>query len=257
MPSPPEMMVRRPELHPVGIAITGTDTGVGKTVIGCALAAALLRRGVHVGVMKPVETGTNPDDPQRDGALLARAARIDKSASAVSPYIFPLAASPLVAGRHGQGAVDLDQLERAYVSSASEYDLMIVEGAGGLLVPLTASCDFRDLFRRFDLPIVVVGANRLGVLNHARLTYEIALSAALRCRCIVLVDPAPLRDDASTRTNADVLSELVPGCPVIRFPWIAAPSDFAALADAAERAGLVDCVLQTNVATAVPGSHLP
>ena len=224
------------------IGVTGTDTGVGKTVVGCALAAAYVSRGARVGVMKPVETGVTADDTTRDGVRLVRAAASRDDLSLVTPYMFPDPVSPLAAARRAKTEIDIGRLDGAYRAIGRNRDVVIVEGAGGLLVPLTREHAFDSLFSRWQLGVVLVALNRLGVLNHVRLTMAAARAAGLAVHAVVLNDAADTTGDASASSNDTLLRELLPETRVLRFPWMAHPCDHAALLAAAERSGLIAAV---------------
>jgi len=226
----------------IAFAITGTDTGVGKTVIGCAVAAALSARGLRVGVMKPVETGVDAGSPDRDAALLrASAGSIDRM-DLVAPITFPDPIAPLAAARRAGSRIDLRKLDAAFEEISLGRDAIIVEGAGGLLVPLTLEVSFDALFRRWELPLIVVAPNRLGVINHVMLTLVAAAQASLLVAAVVVKDIAAGVPDASAGGNAALLRELLPDVPIIEFPWTADASDWRALAALAERSGMIRIV---------------
>ncbi len=218
----------------IAIGVTGTDTGVGKTVVSCALAAGLAGHGARVGVMKPVETGIVADNDQRDARRLARAARSNDAASLICPYTFSAPLAPMLAARQVGATIDQGVLDQAFHEVASGRDVIIVEGAGGLLVPITRQCDFATLFGRWELGLVIVAANRLGVVNHVLLTLHAARTAALNVAAIVLNPAAgPVPPDESASTNAALLSELVDEVPVLQFPWVDEVDDHQLLARAA------------------------
>jgi dethiobiotin synthetase len=223
----------------IALGVTGTDTGVGKTVVSAALAAAYAKNGARVGVMKPVETGAQREAADRDGARLAKAAGSRDDTSLITPYTFPDALAPLIAARRIGVTVDLGRLDGAFRSISRDRDVVIVEGAGGLLVPLTDQHAFDTLFLRWKLGVVLVAANRLGVINHVRLTMRAARNAALNVRAVVLNDTGEASADASTSSNENLLNELLPDVRIVRFPWIPDPCDHQALAAVAERSGLL------------------
>ncbi len=234
----------------IRVGVTGTDTGVGKTVVTCALAAALRARGLRVAAMKPVETGVSFDDPARDGARLARAAGCDRPLSATAPIVFARPLSPLAAARALGRSVDLGALDAAINAAARDADALIVEGAGGLLVPVTVAVSFADLFARWSLDLVIVAANRLGVINHTLLTVQAAHAAGLVVRAVVLSSTTSAPSDPSTASNAAQLAELLatrfPGAgpPVVELPWLRTVDDLPTLAEHAERCGLADLVVR-------------
>jgi len=225
----------------IRIGITGTDTGVGKTVVARALSAAMRRRGLQVAAMKPVETGVSFADPNRDGALLARAAGETRPLSVVAPLVFAQPIAPLVAARRSGTTIDIATLDDAVRDASVGADALIVEGAGGLLVPVADGMSFDGLFARWSLDVVIVAANRLGVINHARLTIAAARSAGLRVRCVVLNHPTGHRRDTSVTDNAEVIKELE-NVAVVELPWLSTPDDLECAATHAEECGLVGLV---------------
>lgn len=167
--------------------ITGTDTGVGKTLVTAALARCLHERGNAVGVMKPVETGYPGDDPsQSDSAKLQVAAQTSDPIEVVSPYRFAAPLAPRHAGELEGRTISFDTIVEAYQRLASGRDFILVEGVGGVMVPLGPGQDVRDLMVRLQLPVLVVGRVALGGVNHARLTVEALSSVGMRIMALVL-----------------------------------------------------------------------
>jgi len=152
-----------------GVFVTGTDTGVGKTVVATALVTALRERGVDVGVMKPCETGVGPDGPL-DALALAAAAGEPDPIDAVCPWPLPVPAAPSVAAALAGRPLDLDAIGRAYRALAGRHAFTVVEGAGGLLVPIHEEASMADLAAGLDLPLLVVVRTALGTINHTLLT---------------------------------------------------------------------------------------
>jgi dethiobiotin synthetase len=152
-----------------GLFVTGTDTGVGKTVVACALVRGLRGAGLDVGVMKAVETGVGPEGPL-DATALREAAGGTDTLEEVCPLRFALPAAPNVAARREGETVDLNRARRAFEQLASRHDAVVVEGAGGLLVPITEDVNMADLAAELDLPVVVVARAALGTINHTLLT---------------------------------------------------------------------------------------
>jgi dethiobiotin synthetase len=234
----------------IRIGVTGTDTGIGKTVVTCALAAALRRRGLRVAAMKPVESGAAFDDPGRDGRRLQQAAGDDRPLSVTAPIAFPDAVAPLVAARRAGTTIDLDRLDVAIREASRDRDALLVEGAGGLLVPLTEHVSYNDLFARWHLDLVIVAANRLGVINHVRLTLAAARAAGLNVSAVVLNELTTNPLDPSIADNARVIAELE-RVPVAELPWMARLDDLEAAAELAEHCGLVELVAPGMRATPV------
>jgi len=156
-----------------GVFVTGTDTGVGKTVVACALARALRERGTRVGVMKPVETGVGNDGPL-DARALRDAAGVDDPLELVCPTRFAQPSAPPVAARAEGREVDLSAIRRAFAELRQRHEFLIVEGAGGLLVPVGEGASMAGLAREFGLPLLVVARGALGTFNHTHLTLEAA-----------------------------------------------------------------------------------
>ena len=154
-----------------GIFITGTDTGVGKTLVAAALARHLRDLGLRVGVMKPVETGvTDPAAEGSDAALLRWAATCDAPLQDVAPLRLRRPLAPAVAAEKDKIFVDFGALLEACRRLRENHDFVIVEGAGGLMVPLAGGLLIADLARAMCLPLLVVCRPDLGTINHTLLT---------------------------------------------------------------------------------------
>jgi len=154
-----------------GVFVTGTDTGVGKTLVSCTLARGLRLRGTDVGVMKPAETGVGVEGPQ-DAIALRQAAGVDDDLELICPQRFAMPAAPSVAAAAEGRSVDLAVIEASFRRLAARHDFMIVEGAGGLRVPITGDRDMADLAQALELPLLVVARAALGTINHTLLTLE-------------------------------------------------------------------------------------
>jgi len=180
-----------------GFFVTGTDTGVGKTVAACALVRGLRRDGLDVGAMKPIETGVDPEFGPLDAQALRAAAENVDALELVCPLRFALPAAPNVAAQYEGKEVDLDRVFAAFDQLRSQHDWLVVEGAGGLLVPTTDDATMADLARELDLPILVVARPALGTINHTRLTLEEAERRKLDLLGVVIShDQALSRADA-------------------------------------------------------------
>ncbi|MFA5517234.1 MAG: dethiobiotin synthase [Desulfuromonadales bacterium] len=173
---------------PRGLFVTGTDTGVGKTLVGAALARFLKLRGTDVGVMKPVETGVA--DPARlgpDGELLRWAADSDDPPEIVSPFRLRTPLAPAVATEvEGSPPLPFSSLVNTARELASRHQFLLVEGAGGLMVPLSGGLLVADLVRELGFPLLVVCRPDLGTLNHTLLTVFAARNMGLPMAGIVL-----------------------------------------------------------------------
>jgi len=168
-----------------GLFVTGTDTGVGKTVVTCALARGLRAAGIDVGVMKPVETGVPASGPA-DALALRAAAGVEDPIELVCPLRFSLPAAPLVAARDEGRETPMAPIRDAFATLSARHALMLVEGAGGLLVPFDDETDMADLARTLGLPILIVARTALGTINHTRLTLEAADARGLDVLGVVL-----------------------------------------------------------------------
>jgi len=153
-----------------GVFITGTDTNVGKTVVTAALGMALQQAGGTVGIMKPVETGATPDETSSDGHRLKGLFAPYPNVEVRSLYCFPTPVAPLEAARTSRQRIDVEAIRNAYRTFAVQRDYTLVEGVGGILVPLTQTRDIRDLIKLLDLPCLLVSRTGLGSINHTRLT---------------------------------------------------------------------------------------
>jgi dethiobiotin synthetase len=165
-----------------GYFIAGTDTGVGKTWVSVALTRALVARGLRVAVMKPVAAGAieTPAGPRNDDALeLLAASNVQAPYEDVNPCLLALPASPHLAARQSGLAIRPEPILGAQRRLAALSDLMIVEGAGGWLAPISAVETMGDLAGRMALPVILVVGLRLGCLNHALLTREAIRSQGL------------------------------------------------------------------------------
>ena len=165
-----------------GFFITGTDTGVGKTLIACALLHALAARGLRVIGMKPVAAGAHEESGRLvndDVTALNAASNVTAADDFVNPYCFAMPIAPHIAAAKAGVSIDLARLQNAYAALASCADCVIVEGVGGFRVPLGAELDTSHLAARLQLPVVLVVGMRLGCINHALLTTAAIEAAGL------------------------------------------------------------------------------
>ena len=205
-----------------GIFVTGTDTEVGKTVIAAALAAALRSRGIDVGVMKPAESGCQTKNGvlhPLDGAYLKSIAETPEPLEEIVPCRLHLPLAPAIAAREEGVDVDLDHIVRAFHRLCQNHDLMIVEGAGGLLVPLTEKFFMIDLAFQLSLPLLIVAPNILGVINHLLLSVEVLRSRGADVLGVILNSPHPRNHEAAD-TNPDFLRSALPVPFLGVFPFL-------------------------------------
>lgn len=193
-----------------GILITGTDTGVGKTIIGCGLAATLTAQGKTVGVLKPAETGCALRDGvlyPEDAVRLAAYARVSLPLDQICPYRFAPPVAPSVAAELVDMTIDPQRIAAVFEEIVKQHDFTIVEGAGGLLVPLVGRYTFADLTHDLRLPLLVVVGSKLGALNHALLTLSCAQARSLPVIGYILNHPTA-SSDLAIQTNARTLAYL-------------------------------------------------
>ncbi len=194
-----------------GVFIAGTDTGIGKTLIACALLRGLALTGLRTVGMKPVAAGARfrrgvwyNDDVEH----LRAAANVDAPRQTINPYCFGPPIAPHIAAREAGIAVRLSVIARNYARLAALSDVVVVEGVGGLLVPLGPRLNAAAIPVRLNLPVVLVVGLRLGCLNHALLTVEAAQARGLQLAGWIAnaIDPVMVRRDE----NLDALRRAIP-----------------------------------------------
>jgi dethiobiotin synthetase len=207
-----------------GLFVTGTDTGVGKTHVACGLVRALVRRGLDVGVMKPVETGVAGKVGPDTTALMA-AAGSDDPPERVCPYAFALAASPLAAARAAGAEVRLGAIEAAFKALAGRHAYVVVEGAGGWAVPVAPGLDMGGIAKALGLPVLIVARRGLGTVSHTCLTVDAVRAAGLMVAGVVL-NGRPDPNDPSAAGNGALIAELTGAFVFESLPW-GAPDEAA------------------------------
>jgi dethiobiotin synthetase len=205
-----------------GIFVTATDTGIGKTVVSAALIVALNRCGIKTGAMKPVETGCirkgNTLEPA-DGKFLKQIAGMDDPIDSITPLRFESPVAPYVASKREGIPVELDRIFDSFNQLSAKYDFMVVEGIGGVLVPITVRKTGKgsktyfviDMIKELKLPAIVVAAPVLGTINHTLLTVSQLLNEGIDVAGVVINCNAPGSGSPAENTNAKALTEL---CPV-------------------------------------------
>jgi dethiobiotin synthetase len=197
-----------------GVFVTGTDTEVGKSVVAGSICAALAAGGGRVAAFKPAVSGLDeqPGEFGRDHELLASAASAGQTPEEVAPYRFGPAVSPHLAAELAGITIEPADLVRA----ARAHDLLVCEGVGGLLVPITPGYLVRDLALDLALPVVIAARPGLGTINHTLLTVEAAHAAGLRVAGVVMT-PWPAEPTAMERSNRGTIEGLG-GVPVSGLP---------------------------------------
>jgi len=187
-----------------GVFITGTDTGIGKTLVSAGLARMFVNRGISIGVFKPVSSGGMVSE---DGKLLQKAAKLPNSAySSVVPIRYKQPLAPWVAGWK-EGKVDLAKVEKAYQRAKASCEFLVVEGVGGVLVPITQDFFVIDWIVKWQMPTLVVARAGLGTINHTLLTVE-----ALQRRKVKVLGVLPngyTGKGAAEQTNMKVLKKIL------------------------------------------------
>jgi dethiobiotin synthetase len=210
-----------------GLFVTATDTGVGKTEVACALLAAARARGLDAVGMKPAQSGVLPGEPS-DAERLREACGGVEPLEAMCPYSFAAPLAPAVAARVEGKEVSFARVLEVARALAVRHAAIVVEGAGGLLVPLTERETYADLARALGLPVLVVARAGLGTVNHTALTVEALRARGLRVAAIVLNRTAP-SDDPSVPHNAAEIARQTGILPAATLPFV---GDIAARAAA-------------------------
>jgi len=197
---------------PPAIFITGTDTGIGKTVATAALGLCLQAAGCRAVPFKPAQTGWD-DAVTADAVFVQSLVETREELDAICPYRLRDPLAPAVAARREGVTIDLDRIRAAFESLRARYDVVLVEGAGGLLVPLSEAALMADLASALDLPIVVVARPGLGTISHTALTVEVARRRGLQVLGVVIAG-FPRQPDIASATNPAEIVRLT-GVPLI------------------------------------------
>jgi len=208
-----------------GLFGTGTDTGVGKTRFCSLLVKALRHNGLDAVGMKPFCCGD-----RTDAELLYEASGGVAPLELINPVWLRVPASPYTASLVENRALDVDTARAAFEQLASMHQYVVVEGVGGWRVPLTGQMCLSDFALKLGLPVLVVAANRLGALNHTRLTVDAILAKGAPCAGVVLNEAHAPAPDAATVTNRGVLEELLPVPMLGEMEWGTVELDSALLA---------------------------
>ncbi|MBW7475144.1 dethiobiotin synthase [Paenibacillus oenotherae] len=208
-----------------GLFVTGTDTGVGKTLITAALAAALRAEGRNVGVWKPVQSGASIGSGDTDAERLLRGSGIDERPESVAPFSFEAPLTPLLAARAAGIEISLEAIAAGGLPLMERYESLLIEGAGGVAVPLTHDALVIDWIAALGTPVLIVARSSLGTINHTLLTGFMLRQRGIEVAGVVLNDgPGPAAaleaDDPSIAGNASLI-EQYSGMRVLgRFPRI-------------------------------------
>jgi len=200
-----------------GYFITGTDTGIGKTVVTAALQAVLHHQGCSTGIMKPIETGVDAhcsSSANSDAKFLLEASGLDDDLSDICPIRLKTPAAPYQAALMENIEIDISRILTAYQRLAEKYSIMLVEGVGGLLVPISKNYAVIDLIGDMGLPVIIVAGYQLGTLNHTLLTLRNLKEKSLTVAGVIMtqMDPEPLSEVEARQP--ELLAELS-GVPIL------------------------------------------
>lgn len=206
-----------------GFFITATDTGAGKTVMAGAVIKVIESFGVKVCAMKPIESGCGKEGDiliPYDGTFLKQAAHMDEPIKQVTPFCFESPLSPLAASEIEGKKVSIEAIKKTYYRLYKSYEAIVVEGIGGLMVPIKRDYFLVDLAREFSLPLLIVTKPGLGTINHTMLTVQYALKAGLEVAGLIINYSRPPENSLAEKTNPHILKEICP-VPVIGiFPYL-------------------------------------
>lgn len=220
-----------------GLFVTGTDTGVGKTIVTAAIAAALRADGLNVGVWKPVQSGDRIGSGLTDAERLLRGSGIDDKPDAVAPFSFPAPLAPVLAARAEGIRLTLEALRESGEPLVKRYEALLVEGAGGVAVPLTDDALVIDWIALLRLPVLIVARSGLGTVNHTLMTVSMLRQYGVDIVGVVLNDGADSAADANDKGidssiggNAELIERYGHLKVLGRFPRLQAEPNPAALA---------------------------
>ncbi|MGO4532311.1 dethiobiotin synthase [Paenibacillus sp. 2TAF8] len=210
-----------------GLFVTGTDTGVGKTVITGALVAALRAEGGNVGVWKPVQTGGLAGEGTTDAELLLKYTGMDSDAEDIASFTFEAPLAPMLAAKQTGLNITLQDILSAGESILHRYDSVFIEGAGGVAVPITKDALTTDLIAELQTPVLIVARSGLGTINHTLLTMEYLERRGISILGFILNDglSGELHLDPSVETNGRII-EHYSGIPCLgHFPELTGEID--------------------------------
>jgi len=191
-----------------GIFITGTDTGVGKTFVAEGIIRALRDDGCSVCPMKPVETGCGARLVPKDAMRLIRASGVEEPVDVINPYRFRLPTAPAVAAEIEGVRIRRERVLSLYRGLLRRYDLVLVEGAGGIMVPVYKDYLFVDLIKDLDVPVIIVTRPGLGTINHTLMTIEVARAHSINVYGVIINYSEDIRRDTTVKTNPEVIKRL-------------------------------------------------
>jgi dethiobiotin synthetase len=194
-----------------GVFVSATDTSVGKTTLAAGLVGFLKTRGLNVGVMKPVASGAIECDSGRlisqDAEMLVKFAESSDPWEWINPYCFATPVAPALAAKIEGATIELPHIRDCFVELSKRHDLMVVEGAGGIMSPIFENVLVADMIRLLDLPVIIVSRATLGTINHTLMTFE-----CLRSRGIAILgfflNRFPQKPNLSESTSAEIITSV-------------------------------------------------
>ena len=207
---------------PQGLFITGTDTGVGKTLVSVSFVKALVRHGLRVSVMKPIASGSEHTQAglrNADALALAEASNVTVPYASINPYCFEPAISPHIAAEESRVEVDIGLIRSRFQALASGADFVVVEGAGGWYAPIGEAKWMADLPKSLKIPVILVVGVRLGCLNHALLTKRAIEASGVELVGWVANSLDPTIERAAQ--NLSSLERMLGSEPLAVFPFVA------------------------------------
>jgi len=194
-----------------GVFITGTDTGVGKTVVAAGLAGAIQSKGIDVGIMKPVASGAtwrNGRLISNDVQFLAHSISSKDDLDIICPVCMEPALSPLSASLYYDIEINIEKIHDAYIKLCKKHDMVIVEGIGGILVPIKDNYMVSDMIKAFDLPVVIVARPGLGTINHSLLTINEIKRNELAIKGFIINGMDMKTAGFAEKTNPEIITRL-------------------------------------------------
>lgn len=205
---------------PKGLFITGTDTEVGKTIVAASIAAYLRKKGLDIGVFKPMMSGAKREDINSDAFLLKEMSQDHHSLEDINPFQFDEPLAPYIAAKRKGCHIELEQVKHAWKKVKQDHDFFLVEGAGGLMVPMGPGYLTTHVAEAIGLPLLIVSRPGLGTVNHTLLTIEAAKKMGLYVVGVILNGWREETRGIAEETNPMLIEEFS-GVPVLGIlPWM-------------------------------------
>lgn len=197
------MIALKPLLKNKAIFITGTDTEVGKTYVTCLIARELKRNGIGVGVFKPIATGS-----RSDARVLKKYSGMEEPIEVINPVFYKKPLAPYVAKEFEGKSFRVSEIDLIFQRLKKKYEIVLVEGVGGILVPVTKKLWVIDLPSRWKIPVLIVGRPGLGTINHTLLTIEVLRRKGVKILGFVFNYSQPEKPTLAHKTNPSVIAEI-------------------------------------------------